>query len=563
MFLSINKKFFLTIIIFFLIISVCFTVIFDGIIGKKIRSEHTNIITRNQYVIELLNENINLRRKLLEIQPTDSAAQQFLKTLNQKQSEISKERQLNEELNQNYNETYASLSESFRIISTSAVLTLLSLVILWFLLQRWVITPINKLTDLSISIANGDFSQRLKIEKNQTTDEFDTLMTTINFMLDNIENNIKEIKRNETFLQNLVDALPDAVRLIDDEHNIILSNKAYNDYISKHYLYRASKCYAAYAKGAKIPCNTNQYVCPLKELQQQKNNSTIKLIHNIKNHPISINSARININGKTGIVESFRDLRENIHYSHQQKISSLGFLATSLAHEMKNNLGAINIIINGILQKYHKDTDEYSEETKYMQMISEQIIECIKVPERLLKLARNASDTVIQFNAIDSIKDIISLFDYEIKSKGITVQTKFALPKEIITGNETDFKMIILNLIQNALNAMPNGGLLEIKTETKRNKFLIKIKDTGCGMTKEEQAHIFEPFFSVSKSDKKQGNGLGLAIVKDLLSKYRAQIEVESQKDIGSSFTITFPAQKNTATSTKLQKLNKRKTTDK
>lgn len=544
MFLSINKKFFLTITIFFLLISVCFTVIFDGIIGKKIRSEHTNIITRNQYVIELLNENINLQKKLLELQPIDTYTQQSLETLDKKRTEFSKEQQLNEELNQNYNETYASLSESFRIISTSAVLTMLSLVILWFLLQRWVITPINKLTDLSISIANGDFSQRLRIEKNQTTDEFDTLMTTINFMLDNIENNIKEIKRNETFLQNLVDALPDAVRLIDDQHNIILSNKAYNDYIRKHYLYHASKCYASYAKGAETPCNTNQYVCPLQELQQQKSNSTIKLIHNIKNHPISINSARININGKTGIVESFRDLQENIHYSHQQKISSLGFLATSLAHEMKNNLGAINIIINGILQKYHKDKNKHSEETKYLQMISEQIIECIKVPERLLKLSRNTSDAVNKFNAIDSIKDIISLFDYEIKSKGIIVQTKFALAKEAMIGNETDFKMIILNLIQNAINAMPNGGSLDIKTEHKRNKFIIQIIDTGCGMSKEEQSHIFEPFFSVSKSDNKQGTGLGLAIVKDLLAKYHADIEVESQKNIGSSFTITFPPQK-------------------
>ena len=227
MFLSINKKFFLTISIFFLLVSTCFIIIFDGIIGKKIRSEHTTIVTRNQYVIELLNENIALRKKILTLQPTDSVELQSLATLDQKKTEISKERQLNEELNQNYNENYASLTESFRIISASAILTILSLVILWFLLQRWVITPINKLTDLSIAIANGDFSQRLPIAQNQTTDEFDTLMTTINFMLDNIENNIKEIKRNETFLQNLIDALPDAVRLIDDKHNLILWEEEY------------------------------------------------------------------------------------------------------------------------------------------------------------------------------------------------------------------------------------------------------------------------------------------------------------------------------------------------
>ena len=543
MFLSINKKFFLTIFIFFVLISTCFIIIFDGIIGKKIRNEHTSILSRNQYVIELLNENISLRKKLLYLQPEDTLVIQSLETLDQKKNEMSKERQLNEELNQNYNENYASLAESFRIISASTILTMLSLVILWFLLQRWVIMPINKLTDLSIAIANGDFSQRLSIEKNPTTDEFDTLMTTINFMLDNIENNIKEIKRNETFLQNLIDALPDAVRLIDEDHNIILSNKAYNDYIHKHYLYRSNKCYAAYEKGATIPCSTNRYICPLRELEQ-KSNSSITLIHDIKNRPLSVNSARISINGRTGIVESFRDLRENIHYSHQQKISSLGFLATSLAHEMKNNLGAINIIINGLLQKYHKNEADHTEEKKYLQMISEQIIECIKVPERLLKLSRNTDDNTTKFNAIDSIKDIISLFDYEIKRKGIVATLDFEFPNETFSGNETDFKMIILNLVQNAINAMPKGGTLEVKTENTNNKFIIKICDTGCGMSKEEQAHIFEPYYSKSAAHKKQGTGLGLAIVKDLLTKYHAKISVESKKNKGSCFAITFPPQK-------------------
>lgn len=70
----------------------------------------------------------------------------------------------------------------------------------------------------------------------------------------------------------------------------------------------------------------------------------MKTIHSVNNRPLSVNSARIHLNGKFGIVESFRDLSDNINYSHQQKISSLGFLATSLAHEMKNNLGAINLI---------------------------------------------------------------------------------------------------------------------------------------------------------------------------------------------------------------------------
>ena len=196
MFFSLNKKFFVAILAFFLLFSAIFIVIFDGIVGKKIRAEHSNIITRNQYVIDLLNENIDLRKTLRDIAPSIQS-NTLATALRQKQEELNKERRINEDLNQNYDENYATLTESLRIISLGAILTMASLIILWFLLRRWVTAPLDKLTILSIAVANGDFSQRLKIKKGYSTDEFDVLMTTINFMLDNIENNINEIKQKE------------------------------------------------------------------------------------------------------------------------------------------------------------------------------------------------------------------------------------------------------------------------------------------------------------------------------------------------------------------------------
>ncbi|MBO5038557.1 MAG: ATP-binding protein [Alphaproteobacteria bacterium] len=540
MFLSLNKKFFLTIFAFFLLSAGIFTIIFNETIGKKISEEHSSIVSRNQYVIDILNENIMLRKKLNLLAP--QKIRQIDGSLDEKQQQLSKERKLNEELNQNYNENYAALAENLKIISLGSILTLISLIILWFLLRRWVITPIDKLILLSVAVANGDFSKRLETKKHHFTDEFNTLMTTINFMLDNIENNINNIKEKEIFLQNLIDALPDAVRVIDDDYNIILSNKAYGEHIKKQYLFNKPKCYETYNKEASCPCSSAQYICPIKELKQ-KHAANLKLIHYVNNRPLSINSARVFLNGKQGIVESIRDLSENVHYSHQQKISSLGFLATSLAHEMKNNLGAINLILDGLLQKYYPDTATPSEKQKYLTLISQQIKECIKVPERLLKLSRDADRPDSNFNVASNISDILSLLDYEIKNKGITLVKNFSNLKENLCGNETDFKMIILNLVQNAINAMPNGGTLEIKTNTAKDKLIIDIKDTGCGISEKDLKHIFEPFYSTSAKNKK-GTGLGLAIVKDLTSQFNAQITVSSHENQGSTFQIVFPRQK-------------------
>ncbi len=539
MFFSLNKKFFFAILAFFLLSAGIFVIIFDGTIGKKIRSEHSSIIARNQYVIELLNENITLRKQIDTLNPEHNITQ----SLSQKQKELSYERKLNEELNLNYNENYATLSETLKIISLGASLTLLSLIILWFLLRRWVLTPINRLTELSVNVANGNFTKRLKAQRSNFTDEFDTLTHTVNFMLDNIENNINEIKEKEIFLQNLIDALPDAIRVIDENYNIVLYNKAYSNHIRQKYFSKASKCYNAYNKEYTCPCSSNLYICPLQELKKN-NKHNIKLIHSINDHPLSINSARININNTSGIVESFRNLSENITYSHQQKISSLGFLATSLAHEMKNNLGAINLILEGILQKYNTNNSPFANEQKYLEMISAQIKECIKIPERLLKLARNNDISTSLFNITTNINDTLSLLDYDIKSHGIELIKSFSNTNEQLIGNETDFKMIILNLVQNAINAMPDGGTLEIKTNTNKENILIEIKDTGCGISEIALKHIFEPFYSTSTDVNKKGTGLGLAIVKDLILKFNGKITVNSKKNIGTSFQIAFPRQK-------------------
>ena len=505
------------------------------------RTDYNNIMKRNQYVIALLNENIILRKKIEQLEPGIFNLTE--KSLSEKQEELSKERKLNEELNKNYNDKNATLTEILKIIALGAILTFLSLFVFSLLLRFWVISPVDKLTILSIAVANGDFSNRLKVKNGKFTDEFDTLSHTINFMLNSIEEKIKEIKEKETFLQNLIDGIPDAVRIIDEDYNIILSNKTYIEQIKQKHFYKSDKCYGAYCNNASAPCNSSQYICPLKELQKSKS-SSLRLIHSVNNRPLSINSARININGKYSIVESIRDLSENINYSHQQKISSLGFLATSIAHEMKNNLGAINMILDGLLQKYYFDSTSESEEKKYLEMISLQIKECIKVPERLLKISRNPEQNETTFNITSSISDILSLLDYEIKSKGIILTKNFSNTKETIYGNETDFKMIILNLVQNAINAMPYGGELEIKTNTNKDDILIEIKDNGCGIPQKDLLHIFEPFYSTSNFPDKKGTGLGLAIVKDLTLKLNADIDVSSQENKGTTFQIAIPRQK-------------------
>ena len=100
------------------------------------------------------------------------------------------------------------------------------------MLDFWVIRPIDKLIEISRQVSLGIFSNRISTKKGRFQDEFDILYSTFNKMLDNTEYSIEEIKNRETFLQKLIDAIPDGIRVIDKEYNVIMANKAFHNILN-------------------------------------------------------------------------------------------------------------------------------------------------------------------------------------------------------------------------------------------------------------------------------------------------------------------------------------------
>lgn len=549
MYFSLNKKIFYTVFSLFIFMGIIFLTMFLTIYSKKYQEDRNTIFLRNQYVLELLHENIALRRELNEakIKLSTETKNLLAGDLGEKQEELSRERKLNADLQQNYNERTVAFIEGIKIIGISSFLSLISIVILGILLQKWVILPIRKLTAASDLISKGDFTYRIALGKKQIFfDEFDTLAKTFNTMIDNIEEKIAEIKNTEVFLQSLIDAIPDGIRVIDRNYNIILANKAYYKQMGVLAAEKRSKCFAAYNYDS--PCPIGALTCPLREIKHSKAKS-ISIIQNVSGRPLSINAAPLKIGvlpekDNYYIIESIRDLSDDIRFSHEQKIASLGFLATSVAHEMKNNLGSIRMILEGLLDTMYKDVADNSEEKKYLIMIYNQIVASVNIPERLLRLARNSGDEKEVIDLSSSINEVLSLLDYEAKRNGITVKSEFAAGKNVIIGNEADFKMIILNLAQNALKAMPSGGQLSVEVKKDNNNILVDINDTGVGIPAEKIGHIFEPFYSDGRRSRHQGTGLGLAIVKSLVEKFRGTISVKSEVSQGTSFSIKFPKYK-------------------
>ncbi len=503
---------------------------------QKYSQEHSLTLRRNQYVMSLLHENIIMQRELggRHVQMSENLAGD----LSDKQQALNSELKINEQMQKNFNEQSEAFLAGMKIIGISSLLSLFSILVLGFLLQRWVVEPIKNLTQAAGDVREGKLSSRIKVDKKQVFfDELDTLALAFNEMTESVENNIIKIKNSELFFQSLIDAMPDGIRVVDQDYNIVLSNSVYNNQFAhgqKH-----QKCYEVY--GYENPCPSGILNCPLRELSKLQNNR-MRVVHNIKNKPMSINAAQLQLSASQTplLIESFRDLSGDIKFSHEQKISSLAFLATSVAHEMKNNLGSVKMIVEALRENTANQEEQDAQTIKYLKLIDEQLVDSIAMPERLLNLVRPSSDEYNILNVQESILDVMQLLDYEAKRHGIGISYEF-LPTDCqIKAHIADFKMIILNLSQNAFKAMPSGGKLVFKVLKDRTSVIIQVKDNGVGIEPDKVSHIFEPFYSKGQTDKYQGTGLGLAIVKSLVEKYKGSISVSSALKKGTTFEIKF-----------------------
>lgn len=544
MYFNLNKKIIYSMLCLLTILVVIFFVIFINLYSQKLQDNQNSVYIRNQYVVSLLYDKVRMQQQLAEISekyPNIAKEVGVLpppEGLSVVRQELSNEEKLSEELRQNYSNNREAIIAGAKIVGISILFVIFFILLMLFLLNRWVIIPVEKLIKISKNVSAGIFSSRLEMSGRRLfKDEFDILFRTFNKMLSNTEQNIEEAKLRENFLQHLIDAIPDGIRVIDKDFNVVMVNKAFYSLFDIDEKTIGKKCYEAYGYKNCEGCPISRYNCPVRHFID--NNDDLHTIHEVGRMPVYVNASRLIFGKKSDdyyIVEAIHDLSGDVRFSHQQKVSSLAFLSTSIAHEMKNNLGAIRLIMEGLLNDGNAISEEYRK--KYLTMAYNQLVETVKTPERLLRLARYSDVEVNEINIASTVKDMMLMIDYEAKHSGIVVKTDIN-SELILRGNEADFKMIILNLAQNAIKAMPNGGELSIFGEKKSSNIVLRIRDNGIGIDEEHIKHIFEPFYSANNHIK--SSGLGLAIVNSLVEKMNGQISVKSKIGKGTEFILKIP----------------------
>ena len=226
-----------------------------------------------------------------------------------------------------------------------------------------------------------------------------------------------------------------------------------------------------------------------------------------------------------------------------ESLAGLTNLAASVAHEIKNPLGSISIYIQ-LLQKAvnkSRNSDEKLPEKKflenYLEIINQEIDRLNNIIVDFLFAVRPISAELIPENPVKLLNSYVEFFKPELEEKNIKLKTAFLENSPKILLDEKLFKQVLINLVQNAIVAMPDGGELFFSTRITGDKYLISIADTGIGMNSETASRIFEPYFTT----KVTGTGLGLTMVYKVIKEFGGDIEVESYEGKGTIFTISLP----------------------
>lgn len=228
-----------------------------------------------------------------------------------------------------------------------------------------------------------------------------------------------------------------------------------------------------------------------------------------------------------------------IEYS--EKMASIGRLAAGIAHEINNPLAIINEKA-GLIQDMFQFKQQYKDDPKLLGLVDSiisSVERCALITRRLLGFARTSSGQPVSINVQNIVTEVISFLGKEPTYRSITIDVDIAQGISDIVTEKGKLQQILLNIVKNAFAAVKDGGHLWIKGSQLQNAVQLTIRDDGCGIPQEDLARIFEPFFT-TKGDR-GGTGLGLSITYSLVSELGGKIEVASEKNKGTCFTITLP----------------------
>jgi signal transduction histidine kinase len=220
---------------------------------------------------------------------------------------------------------------------------------------------------------------------------------------------------------------------------------------------------------------------------------------------------------------------------HADRLATIGKLAAGVAHELNEPLGSIL----GFAQLAKKNAGMPKQAVQDLDRIVSASLHAREVIRKLMLFARQMPPRRTRLSLNQVVKEGLYLFEARCARQGINLELSLGQDLPEVYADATQLTQVLTNLVVNAIQAMPRGGKLSVATRADHEAIVLRIEDTGEGMSPEVKKQIFLPFFTTKEAD--HGTGLGLAVVHGIVTAHRGTIQVDSRVGRGTRFGIRLP----------------------
>jgi two-component system, NtrC family, sensor kinase len=276
--------------------------------------------------------------------------------------------------------------------------------------------------------------------------------------------------------------------------------------------------------------NFNSMMSQIREMTSEREHQNAHLQEKVSEATVELTQKNEQL--ETANLELFRTTRK---MTEMERLAAAGQTAAQFAHEVGTPLN----LISGHVQLLQTSVANASKEASRLQTINTQIERIEQIVREMLDRTRFGASEHIPLNLNDLLRKISDAIEPTLDESKVELITNLAENLPPISGDANRLQQVFLNLVNNALDAMPAGGKLEISTAFEAKKVIVEFTDNGAGMSAETSAKIFQPLFTTK--ERGRGTGLGLVVVKQILQEHEAEITVESDLEKGAKFKIYFP----------------------
>jgi len=284
---------------------------------------------------------------------------------------------------------------------------------------------------------------------------------------------------------------------------------------------------------------------PLRELQQKiarVQDGDLSVRVSFSRRRDEIGELGRHFNDMVGQLVSSREEIERLHrtqMSRAEHLATLGELAAGLAHEIRNPLAGIA----GVIEVIGRDIPEGSPSREVLKDVQQEVLHIKNVLSELLDYARPRPPQIMAADLNASVEHAVALARQQALSRPIEIRFATAENLSHVEHDAAQIQQVMLNLLLNALQAIPGAGSIRVAVEQRGDDVVITVADSGRGIAPDNLASIFRPFFTT----KGQGTGLGLSLARRIIEDHGGRIEVESQPGAGTKFTVQLPLQRGSA----------------